>query len=457
MDGLQSIPGIGEKMAQRLISHFGDEEKAIAAIMDADIAGISEVEGIGRRYAISLVQDFHAKAEGIEANAFLKNKEITDIYKRLIEIIQSFASTSYARDKMNIFIPYPASRKDLIEKNRNLVSGYLSTCYKIADNHRICELLSKIKPLNENIHLPRIRDRVIIVSNSEDFTLAKERFGNNIPIQMVENEHEFVDVAGGYLQVIAVGEEFLEYILPDEIDPEFISSLHDVDECFIFPEREIAYFVSNMTVINHAIEVALILKEEGISFMEDSPDLDTLQDLLSQIDQEGDVLTGTDEEIDRLSEIIECLETTVKAYLKTANQQIDAFLGNSRLTLSGKDMVDIIRGEVSMKEILSKEMEQSYMQILNSTKESIVADLGLNSIESLLLDSLFPERVDYPLQINDSKIELLKSEISRKLFQRQMCFKRSFARDLHAYYPLIRKMVRKLLEFDVGFTIARFS
>lgn len=457
MEGLQSIPRIGEKMAQRFISHFGSEGDAMAAIMGADIAGISEVEGIGRRYAVSLVQDVRAKAEGIESNAFLKNNEITGIYEKLIEIIQSFASTSYARDKMNIFVPYPASRKDLIEQQRNLISGYLSSCDSIVGNQRICELLSGIKPLHENLRLPRVRDRVIVVSNPEDFSLAKKRFGDNVPVQLAENEREFVDVVGGYSQVLAVGELFFEFTLPDEINPEFISSLHDVDECLIFPEGQIAYFVSNKCAINRAIEVALILQDEGITFMENLPDLDTLQILLSRLDQDGNVSTGTDGEVDRLSGIIENLDATVKASLEKANQQIDAFLGNSQLTLSGKDMVDIIKGEVSMKELLSKEMEQSYIQILNSAKDSIVAELVLNSSESLSLDGLFPDAVVYPLEIDDSKFELLKSDISRKFFQRQVEFKRSFARDLSVFRPQVRKMVRELLDFDVGFTIARFS
>ncbi|MBP2030932.1 dsDNA-specific endonuclease/ATPase MutS2 [Methanohalophilus levihalophilus] len=457
MEGLQSIPRIGEKMAQRFISHFGSEREAMAAIVGADIAGISEIDGIGRRYAISLVQDVRAKAEGIDSTAFLKNNEITDIYEKLIGIIQSFASTSYARDKMNIFIPYPASRQDLIEKNRDMISGYISSCDRIVGNHQLCELLSEIKPLRENIHLPRVRDRVIVVSNPKDFSFAKERFGANIPVQLAENEREFVDVASGYSQVLAVGELFFEFSIPDEITPEFISSLHDVDESFVFPEGLIAYFVSNMSEINHAAEVARMLRDAGLSFMDCLPDIDTLQALISRIDSDGNISIGTDREVDRLAGITEHMDATVKRSLETANQQIDSVLGNSQLTLSGKDMVDIIKGEISMNELLSKEMEDSYMQILKSTKESIVAGLGLNSSESLLLDGIFPDRVAYPLEIDDSRFELFKSEINRKFFQRQVEFKRSFARDLLEFRSLVRKMVRNLLEFDVGFTIARFS
>ncbi len=457
MENLQSIPRIGEKMAQRFISHFGSEGEAMAAIVGADIAGISEIDGIGRRYAISLVQDVRAKAEGIDSNAFLKNREIIDIYEKLIEIIQSFASTSYARDKMNIFVPYPASRKDLIEQNRIRISDYLSSYDGIVGDGRICELLSGIKPLHEKIRLPRVRDRVIVVSNSDDFSLAKKHFGDHIPIQLAETEHEFVDVAAGYSQVLAVGELYFEFNLPDEISPEFVSSLHDVDECSIFPERQIAYFVSNMHEIKHAIEIALLLGDKRISFMEEFPDLGNLQSLLSRMDKDGNVSAGTDVEVDRLSKIIEYLDVALQTSLENANQQIDSFLGNSQLTLSGKEMVDIIKGEVSMKELLSKEMEHSYMQILNSAKESMVTDLGLNSAESLILDDIFPDSVVYPLEVDDSKFWAMKSEIKRKHFQRQVDFKRSFAKDLSTFRPIIRKIVKNLLEFDVGFTIARFS
>ncbi|MCK5661377.1 MAG: hypothetical protein KAH86_08455, partial [Methanosarcinales archaeon] len=47
MSRLTDIPKIGEKTAQRLVSHFKTEEAAVDAILSHDIASISEVDGVG--------------------------------------------------------------------------------------------------------------------------------------------------------------------------------------------------------------------------------------------------------------------------------------------------------------------------------------------------------------------------------------------------------------------------
>ena len=76
MKGLQDIPRIGEKMAKRFEEHFGSEDAALEAILGGDIAGISEVEGVGQRYAISLVHEVRAQLEGVTMNDFLKHHRL---------------------------------------------------------------------------------------------------------------------------------------------------------------------------------------------------------------------------------------------------------------------------------------------------------------------------------------------------------------------------------------------
>ena len=64
---LNDIPRIGEKMARRFIEYFGTEQNALEAILSGDVASISCVEGVGQRYAISLVQEINSKIEGVRA------------------------------------------------------------------------------------------------------------------------------------------------------------------------------------------------------------------------------------------------------------------------------------------------------------------------------------------------------------------------------------------------------
>ena len=54
-----------------------------------------------------------SRVEGCSISDFLKTKEALDLYSRLLELIKSFAHTTHARDKLNLFYPFPASRMDL--------------------------------------------------------------------------------------------------------------------------------------------------------------------------------------------------------------------------------------------------------------------------------------------------------------------------------------------------------
>jgi dsDNA-specific endonuclease/ATPase MutS2 len=457
VEGLQSIPGIGEKTAQRFISHFGNEQAALDAILNADIAGISGIEGIGRRYAVSLVQDMRARAEGVEQEAFLKNREAVAVYEKLMGILQSFASTAYARDKLNLYIPYPAARSDLIMKNREQVSKFLELCDKIDDEERIGGLLSGIRPLSGNVRISKVHDRALIVQDHNILSSLKKRFGSSVPVHLAENPKEFDDVASGYSHVTAVGEDFLDFCFSGDVEPEFISSLEDLDEWLILPERQIACFTVNREIILQGIEIVQLLEKSGVCLMDNIPDLARLQALLSGIDPEGNLSPGTDAGVDRLLNMLEGLDSLLEAELARANEQMDSLLGNSKLTLSGKDMVGMIKGELSPEDLLSKEMRDSYLGITGSVKGAIAHAFSMDSAESLLLDGIFPDEVMYPLEINSSALSYLKNHIKNRYSQKQLEYKRSFAKELAEFRPVVTDLVSRLLEFDVGFAIARFS
>ncbi|WP_269848590.1 hypothetical protein [Methanosarcina horonobensis] len=103
ISGLRELHGIGERVAGRLVEHFGSEDAALQAILEGDIASLSEVNGVSHTFALSLARDVRARAEGCAISDFLKTKEALDLYSRLLELIKTFAHTSHARDKLDLF------------------------------------------------------------------------------------------------------------------------------------------------------------------------------------------------------------------------------------------------------------------------------------------------------------------------------------------------------------------
>jgi len=184
---LNDIPGIGEKMARRFIEHFGSEQNALEAIFSGDVASISCMEGVGQRYAISLIQEVNSKIEGVKVQDFLKTREAMDIYERLLDIIKLFAHTGYAREKMHTFFPYPASRRDRIESIRNSVAQHIEHAAMLKGNEGFLCLLSGVKPLNVKQKPVRIRDRVILTTDPKKLEKAKKRFGDYLDVHLVNS------------------------------------------------------------------------------------------------------------------------------------------------------------------------------------------------------------------------------------------------------------------------------
>ncbi|NYT19649.1 MAG: endonuclease MutS2, partial [Methanosarcinales archaeon] len=459
MNGLQDIPRIGEKMAKRFEEHFGSENAALEAILGGDIAGISEVEGVGQRYAISLVHEVRAHFEGVTMNDFLKTKEGVDIYERLLDIIKQFSHTKYAKDKLHVYIPYPESKRDKIEEIRKATTGYMENARIMGDNKDLLSLLSCIKTLECKHAIPRIRDRAILTADSKQYEIAKQIYGDLMDVQLVKGAGEFVDVARGYSHVIAADDKCMAFDLPEDIDPEFMTDIQKVDMWHMVPELEIAFFAKNLGSLESTILMAQMLRSSGISFVAEIGDdhLEDLKSKLSLIDANGDVKAGSDPAIDRLVRISDQVDGCVSEVISAANSTLDSCLEQSKLTLSGQDMLKVMNGKLEIKDLLEKELYHSYNSVVKEAKERLASELSLEKGELLLLESFFPDEISHPLEVEQEHLYAFKQQIANQVQRKKVQHKRNIAKALSMYHYIAQKMVREALDFDVGFSIGCFA
>lgn len=456
---LEDVPRIGGKMARRFVEHFGTEELALEAIVGGDIASISQVDGIGQRYAVSLVHDVRSRSDGVNVSDFLKTKEAMDVYEKLLDIIRTFAHTAYARDKLNVFFPYPSSKLDMIQEMRSSVSSYMDSAKALGDEPRMIPLLQKVKQLNFRYTLPKIRDRVIITGDQDVFEYSREYFGSLVDVQLVRSLSEFIDVARGYSHVIVADDTYLSFELPEDLKPEFISDIEKVPEWRIVPEVNIIAFSKNLESISSSIEVVELLRSKGIKFMESvsEDDIGILGSTLALIDDDGNIIQGTDEEVDRLNFAIENIVQYVSDEVKAANLKLDEYLKNSELTLNGQDMLKVMKGSVELKELLGRKLHSSYHSVIKECNVNICSRLNLNRKESIFIDSFFSEEIAHPMEVDSEQLSIFKQYLVQQVSLRQIEHKREVSRVLSSHLEMARDMVRSVLEFDVGFSIGCFA
>ncbi|WP_321419953.1 helix-hairpin-helix domain-containing protein [uncultured Methanomethylovorans sp.] len=456
---LNDIPGIGEKMTRRFIEHFGTEQNALEAILSGDVASISCMEGVGQRYAISLVQEVSSKMEGVKLQDFLKTREAMDIYERLLDIIKLFAHTGYAREKMHTFFPYPASRRDRIESIRNSVSQHIEHADILKGNEGFLCLLSGVKPLNLKQKPVRIRDRVILTTDPKRFEKAKRRFGDYLDVHLVSSLTDIVDSARGYSHVIATDDDLFSCELPEDVEIEIIADLEACEDWKIVPENEIFQVSRNLRVIESSIQVTRIIRISGMPFLQEVDDttLNKLEKAIWMIDENGDVRGGIDPEIDRLAVILEGIDAAVASANAFANQELGNTLKESQLVLSGQDMLRMMHDSSELKSVLENQLRHNYVSVMEKARKNICTTLSLQKKEILLLDALFPQNISHPVEADRTQVTVLKQYVKERIAKRKIEHKRQVACSLMGLRETIQKMVKEVLDFDVGFTIGCFA
>jgi len=456
---LREIHGIGERVADRLIEHFGSEAAALQAICEGDIASLSEVNGISHSFALSLARDARSRTEGCSISDFLKTKEAVDLYSRLLELIKSSAHTAHARDKLNLFYPFPASRMDLIQERQAFVREYLELGNAFSENSEFMELLTrvrKLRPVPENL---RVRDRIILCGDSKTLEAAREKFQAFLPVQSVENLSEFVDLARGYSSVTVFDDTYLGFDLPEGIEPEYFQDLSKAEFWQVLPEKELAFFARNLDCIRACLNIVSTLRSRNFELFEElsKERLDILDTALSKLGEDGKPVEGFDPELDRLGVALQNLDPVLTSGLNEANQRMNRTLEASSLTLSGQELIKLVSGGMEIKDLLAKELNRIYKAEIEAVKEELAEKLGLQKQEKLMLDSLFPDEISYPLCADQSQLQLLRQKLNNALEKTRLARKRELAKTLSAFHQPVEKLVRKVLDFDLGFSIACFS
>lgn len=451
IDKLKSIPRIGEKTASRLIEHFGSEKQAIDAIVNQDIAAISEIEGMTEKSAISLVLEAIAENDGSSARDFLKTGEAYDFYERLMGLIKESAHTDHARNKLSFYFPYPSIMKDRILHNQKENLSIIEIAEKLNENE-ISLLLSKIKPLKTNYTIPIIRERVIIVTNTQDFEAARKF---PVSVQLVSDKREIADVARGYSYVI-LGTDLAGIDLPDEIDVDFLD-IKKANTWQVAPEKELSFFTKNLDSITCAIGIFRIIRQHAPDFSRNirSEDVENLSSGIMGLSCENDIKSGLDNEIDRCGSIIDRLKETVAKSQQKANMDFRALIEKSSITVKGFDLLTAMDGGISR--LLEKEIREKYNTVTSHAMRSIVADLGLNPIEAQYVNNFFDEEVSHPIKVNPRGVEGLKNHLLRSMALRKIVILRNNAKALSNFKETASMLVRDVLDFDVKYTIACFS
>jgi len=200
---LLDLPGIGSRMRERLLEHYGSEERALEAVSKGDVAGLSMA--MSERQALNLVQHARGMKYGVKPEDFLATDEAIRIYLVLISRLAGYAHTEYARLKIGTL--FPSSSPELLAENRRLAESALEKA-RLMHESGIDELLKKIRPLREKAP-SRIRERTLAATSARVFgQLKAQGLDRLIDLNLAETPQELRSLVNSYSHVCLVGDDF---------------------------------------------------------------------------------------------------------------------------------------------------------------------------------------------------------------------------------------------------------
>jgi len=436
---LKDVPGVGAKLNERLLAHYGDEDAALEALLKGDVAGLLKMRGMSERQATALVQRAIGANWGVSPADFLATDEAVRIYQSLMELLSRSAHTEYARQKLSCL--FPCSCRELIEENRRFAESAISSASNLIDTDLALHL-SRIRPLRKGGG-PRIRNRAVAVDSASAFRALKERgMDRFVDLHLVESLRDLRDLAQGYDLVTLISRKL------DSLSLEEVEEAESEEDWYLVPELLLHLYQENEATIDAILGAAGILKVAQVASFEG------LEELLSGLEK---LRASDDPEVLRLDRLMAELEGRVGEAVAWANAELKRRMESCSVTFAGDDLLLALGRGGDLRDVFKSRMGETFTEVLKAARDRATAGLELKGSEGARLEEIISPEVRYPLEEDREALVRLIRELRKKAEAKRLKFRRDRAEDLAGRWDLVESLQRRLLEFDVGFSLAAFS
>lgn len=401
---LTTVKGVGDHMAQKIISQLGGEEELLKIVKNCEVDKLVSIDGVSQRKAIEIMNELL----GNPSEQFLKTERTVQLYEEILEKIIKYTHTTHARNKILLLSPSQDIGK--IQSNLNFVMN----AKQMAANLPVKEVRKLLRNLNNPQEKKPHFDasKAILVENKEDYNYLLDLGLNRYyPIISAQEAGEIQEY------------ELVIYVYSSgEIDFDDANNLilvsKESEELEIVPEKVLIYFFENEDIFKQVFELRKIIGKETV-----------LDEVLKIIQELKDFKA---KEID-FDKIVESVKLAADEEIKNTIQKVD-LNGNEVLALLNQGMTDKI--------------EKIFDEVIGKAKDNIKSQT----------DTEFDPFIrTYPLEIDEQELERIKK---RELSNRQIIDfdnKVKAAKRLSDLRKSVDIEIKEALEFDYEFALGCFA
>nr|MDO8099326.1 helix-hairpin-helix domain-containing protein [Candidatus Njordarchaeota archaeon] len=496
IEKLSEIPGVGPKIAEKLVESLGSEEEALRAIVNANVATIASIPGIGHAKAVRIVRSFYEAREGATLEQVLRTQDATEIYERIMSIIRSYTKTDYASDKLSLYFPLPSNKLEVMNDRISRFTEARDIVEKIGNEkaEKISKCLAGIRSLKRWSEKRQIRGRIVLTDSEEILNeLEKSHVGRYCVVRQLVQEKSsldeeapptesargegaargedgIVEFAKAYDVVVFVSSGAIHATALEQLDNvEIIKRKWTMDQ--VVPESIVDFYSANMDVIKATCEISEIFRTlpDGRAMKEfksgvDFKSLDEIKILIGSITEKGGIAEEAYPELGRLKKAIKNFNSVVNDVEAWANEEIRKRVGESNVTIRGEQIINILRAASDesippeeLNRYLPSQVVETITETLTKGEESIVSKLNLRGDEEGLVEGVLPRKIGLPIEVDRRRVKELEDLLRREHAINEYRELRNLAGKLMNYMNTVQQAVQTILEFDLFFAIGQFT
>ncbi|MCD2203118.1 endonuclease MutS2 [Halobacterium sp. KA-6] len=430
---LEAIPGVGAKTAESLRSLDDPED----ALQRGDVAAVARAPGVTDGRAARIVRGA-IRTRHDDPGGFLATDRASEVYERVLALLQERAVTDYASQRLRTF--YPSATESRIAE----VNDFAADAMARDPDPEVLDALEGVEPLSRADGLA-VRDRCLATTDAETYSEARDAFPE-LSVEVVEDARGLADLARGYSTVVALDEAFAGVEVDGDVrvEPDALERPEEV-----VPERVLSFFATNRDRIRAAVAV------HEAAGLETDVDLDELDAALAQLDSEGAV--AGDDELDRLSTAVDDLDAAVSTAESVANDQLREVIQEQDVTIEGSDLLSLVERGAGVDSLLSRELADEYADAVDAARAHLVDALALRDGEASVARQAFGDSPTFPVDHDPEAVSRLREELTAARDRRSAERKRELAATLADLREPTRGLVERALELDVELAVARFA
>ncbi len=473
IEKLSEIPGVGEKVQQALIEHFGSEAVALKVIRDSRVDLVAAVPGIGSKQAVNLVKGAFEQQFGVNSNMLLRSADIRKIFESILEIMQGYANTTYAKDKLFLYFPLPPEKLDTIIERQKYFADASDIARGITPQQRdtLKSLLSQVRGLYRRAKPRRIEGRVIITNNDKVFDkLITEGVDKWCPVYVLSDGESGADYAQGYDLVLFISPLGVYDESMDMIDNvEILGKDWSIED--VLPELTVSFYARNYRVIDASCKLAEIFSSlptnssmEGFAEGLDFEALSKVGEILKNLDENGDLAQGIDSDIDRYRKAVKTFPTATAETEAWLNEEITSRISKSHVTLGGQQIISILQSADmegadggALRNMLPAEIVETFTTTIQEAEDKLAQMLGLTAREADWVTGIISEEISLPVKLVPTQINDLEDRLRRLFADKQFSLIKKIANELDKTRDEVMNAVQTLLEFDLFLAVGLFA